>query len=559
MRILRLGVVLTVLVTAAVCQTGADQALNLDQAVDRIIAQEQTLLSTLSNYTPLAETYIQELSPDVELGLVPNRDHYFLSKAQVAAGVNEVRFGRKSSKLGGIFGKLKPSTGMQYNPVGFLQGMVIDAGGFDRQHYDFNYVRREFLGDVRCMVLDVTPKADSGAGRFKGRIWAEDQDFNVVRVSGVRVGAPKFRYYFHFDTWRLNVGPGAWLPAYIYSEETDVKYSLFKHARLKAQTRLWGYELQRLNRQDELGTITVEAPTEVADRSETAQDLSPIQSVRAWQQQAEENVLEKLQRAGLLAPTGEVEKVLSTVVNNLIVTNNLDIQPEVRSRVLLTAPLESFTIGHTIVLSRGLIDVLPDEASLAMVLAHELGHISLGHKSDTSFAFHDRVLFSDEETFRRMSFAQNPDDEAAADKKALELLKNSPYKDKLGEGGLFLRALAARAKQVPNLVSAHLGNRLALGEQAVRMPEVLSAAPALDLNKPDQIAALPLGARLKVDPWSNRLEMMKSKPVAGLAARDKMLFEVTPFMPHLTRRPAAEDTAPAAEVSRTAAQQVTSQ
>lgn len=60
-----------------------------------------------------------------------------------------------------------------------------------------------------------------------------------------------------------------------------------------------------------------------------------------------------------MAPYGEVDKVLETVVNNLEVTNNLDIQPEVRCRVLMTSTLESFTIGHTIVLSRGLVDVLP--------------------------------------------------------------------------------------------------------------------------------------------------------------------------------------------------------
>src|SRR5207244_6109737 len=68
--------------------------------------------------------------------------------------------------------------------------------------------------------------------------------------------------------------------------------------------------------------------------------------------------------------------------NNLEVTNNLDIQPEVRCRVLLTSTLESFTIGHTIVLSRGLIDVLPDEASLATMVAHELGHRSEEHTSE---------------------------------------------------------------------------------------------------------------------------------------------------------------------------------
>ena len=79
---------------------------------------------------------------------------------------------------------------------------------------------------------------------------------------------------------------------------------------------------------------------------------------RSWDRQAEDNVVDRLERLGLLAPQGEVDKVLETVVNNLEVTNNLDIQPEIRCRVLLTSTLESFTIGHTIVFSRGMIDVL---------------------------------------------------------------------------------------------------------------------------------------------------------------------------------------------------------
>ena len=78
-----------------------------------------------------------------------------------------------------------------------------------------------------------------------------------------------------------------------------------------------------------------------------------------WEQQAEENAVERLQKIGLLAPSGEVDKILATVVNNLLVTNNIDLQSDIRCRVLLTSPLESFTIGHTIVISRGLLDVLP--------------------------------------------------------------------------------------------------------------------------------------------------------------------------------------------------------
>ncbi len=245
--------------------------------------------------------------------------------------------------------------------------------------------------------------------------------------------------------------------------------------------------------------------------------------------------VDRLQKIGLLAPAGEVDKVLATVVNNLMVTNNIDLQGDIHCRVLLTSPLESFTIGHTIVMSRGLIDVLPDEASLAMVLAHELSHIVLGHHFDTKLAFNDKLFFPDEESFQRFDFKRSPADEEAADTKALELLKNSPYKDKLGNAGLFLKALQEKGPELSHLIRPHLGNSFAGGKNTVRMASLLAAAPALDEKRLDQIAALPLGGRVKVDPWTDQVELSKAKPVALTSAREKMEFEITPFFPYLTR------------------------
>src|SRR5437762_12714812 len=134
--------------------------------------------------------------------------------------------------------------------------------------------------------------------------------------------------------------------------------------------------------------------------------------------------MERLERQGLIAPRGEVDKVLETVINNLEVTNNLDIQPEVRCRVLMTSTLESFTIGHTIVLSRGLVDVLPDEASLATILAHELGNVVLGHRMDPAYGFFDNLLVEDKETFRHIGLARTPEEEGAASEKGMRLLNN---------------------------------------------------------------------------------------------------------------------------------------
>ena len=418
--------------TAAAVPKPADQPRTMDDVIDRVVANENKLNGQIRQYSPLVETYIQNLKGDKDLGYVPAGDKYFLGRADFSKGVQLVSLtdvqtrGKKVfTSIGNFF-----SFAMEYLPDGFLQMIFIDTTGFDKQHYKFDYVRREFLGEVRCLVFDVTPLPRSGKGRFLGRIWVEDQDYNVVRFNGAYGGGGHTSWYFHFDSWRTNVQPGLWMPSFVYSEDKELHYAVAKKLDFKAQTRLWGYNLGHASQEQELSKILVETP--VQDETKTANDLTPVQAQRSWDRQAEDNVVDRLQRIGLIAPKGEVDKVLDTVVNNLEVTNNLDIEPDVRCRVMMTSTLESYTIGHTIVLSRGLIDVLPDEASLATMLAHELSHIVLGHRLDSSYAFFDQLLVDDKETFRHFGFARTPDEENAANRKAIELLNNSPYNAQLG-------------------------------------------------------------------------------------------------------------------------------
>jgi peptidase M48-like protein len=506
---------------------------SFDQALDKVVEREHFFVAQMRHLHPLVETYIQNLKSDPEAGMVPKSDQYFLGRLDMTDGTEDRSFMGQPGFGHRALSKLTSLYALKFLPLGFAQMVILDED-FQRKYYDFTFVRREFLGDVRCLVIEVQPKRGSGNGRFVGRIWVEDEDYNVVRFNGTYGPHPRSAYYLHFDSWRLNLRPGVWLPAYIYSEESDLQRRFGRSLCFKAQTRLWGYDLQRLGRNEEFTQILVDAPQTVRDQSDTAQDATPVESQRLWERQAEENAVERLHKIGLIAPEGEVDKVLHTVVNNLAVTNNLEIQPEVHTRVLLTSPLESFTIGHTIVISRGLLDVLPDEASLAMVMAHELSHIALGHRLDTKLAFNDRMFFPDEDTFQRLDFARNPADEEAADKKALELLANSPYKDKLANAGLFLKALQERAPDLKNLIRPHLGDSLANGK-SLRMSALLNSAPQLESQRTDQIAALPLGGRIKLDPWSSRIELVKTKPIALISSREKMPFEITPFFPHLTR------------------------
>ena len=464
-----------------------------DQIVNRIVAQEKVFERSVTPFQPRIETYIQSLRPDNDKGTVPASDAYFLGRLSLVRGFNEPMFSDHNS--GNIAHK--------FFPIGFAAMIMPDRTRFDQQHYMFSYQGRQFLGSVRCVVFNVVPRTPIAKGSFVGRIWAEDQGYTIVRFDGTYEPNPR-SHYVHFDSWRENLGPNLWLPVAIYSQETDQRTGFFGHIDFKAQTRFWGYQLSGGPRQTSLTDIQVDPDNGggVNDESQTSHDRTPLE-----------------------------------------VTNNLTIDPEVRCRVMLTSPLESFTVGHTIVLSRGLIDVLPDEPSLAMVLAHELGHIVLDHGINTDYAFDDRMMFPDEQSFKRIRVAHTPEEEAAADQKGLELLKKSPYKDKLASAGLFLEAMQHEAPGVPNLISPHWGNQMVIKGRVDRMQALLASAPQLQVRDLKQIPALPLGARIQLDPWSDKLSLLQAQAVAILSPRDKLSFEITPLMPYLTRE---GDTASAA-------------
>jgi hypothetical protein len=516
-----------------------------DDIVDRMGKAERGVLERLKTSHPLVEVYIQNVAPDEARGWIPSDDNYFLGQLVVEGGPTIVPF-RGREQRGTVWRVMNVS----HLEDSFAAMVAPDWRGLERKRYEFTYVRREFLGESRCFVFDVRPLRNGKEG-FVGRIWIEDRDYNLVRFNGASRGSEeklsgmlKRKLSFHMDGWRVNVAPGVWVPSYVYSEETDLNNESSstskgqassskskRQARFKSQTRIWGYQAQNADRTDALTTIRIDEPN-VADPTEGAAQLSPVLSQRRWEQEAEANVLDRLEAIGLLAPAGEADKVLETVLNNLVVTNKLNLQRPLHARILLTSPLESFTVGNTIVLSRGLIDVLPDEASLATMLAHELSHVALGHQLiDTKFSFADRLMVPDGELLEALRFRRTTKEEAAADEKVIELLGKSPYHDKLADAGLFLRTLSEWAKQLPRLIQPHIGDYMADNGQMTRLADLMKQAPPLMSDSLEQIAALQLGSRLVVDAWSGKVALDRSPTVPLMSVREKIPFAVTPLMP----------------------------
>src|ERR1700733_1368913 len=190
--------------TTAPDSTPSQSAASLGDVIDRVVQREHLFLAQMRHMHPMVETYIQDLKADSDGNPQPVKDHYFLGRLDMADGPEDTSFTGQPGFGQRMLAKLTGVYSMHFLPLGFAQMVVLDTD-FQKKYYNFTFVRREFLGEVRCVVIDVEPKPTAPLGRFVGRIWVEDQDYNVVRFNGTYTSRPNTSFYLHFDSWRLNL------------------------------------------------------------------------------------------------------------------------------------------------------------------------------------------------------------------------------------------------------------------------------------------------------------------------------------------------------------------
>src|SRR5215467_7224726 len=518
------------------------QHIAFDDFIDSVVRQERRLTDLMRNFKPIIETYIQEEGSKLRFhqGIVPNGDDYFLSRLNLTGdSPSIVPIADEETWYQGAE-KYFVQDPLPFNQLAFAQALFPDFGHFDRQNYTFEFVRWEVLGEIRCAAVDVRPHGNSKKRGFVGRIWVEDRDHGIVRFRGAFTSQGLAKRAFHFDSWRLNTLGSWWMPAYVYTEEAKADDLSSHRVWFKAQTRVWGYDLQNAGDHQENAK-------RLPDRQEWVDPdrLSPAYTANETTDPPEDIVVERSQVGGLMAPDGDVDRILETVLNNLAITNNLDIAG-LRCRVLLTTPLESFVMGRTIVVSRGLLDVLPNEAALAVVLAHELAHVVLGHAVSSGHLTGFALPFPDSQIFTALDFHFDRTQEADANRKGMELFSKSPYKDQWVSAGLFLKELHASSGRFPILLHGRFSNDF-VSSHLVAKQAWDDSVKAPRTDRLQQISALPIGSRIVVDPWSDRIELLNSTPVLLMSRAEKIPFEVTPFYPHLRRLDAPKKTQRAAQ------------
>jgi hypothetical protein len=516
--------------------------------IDKAIVREKEVIKVVKDRAPLVETYIQNMKPDPVLLEVPESDEHHLARVDFSKVINDDlykdnkgNFAAKKSKLA-FLDSLKAITGISsslhltFHESGFVQMILMDSKDFDRQHYTFTFIRNDFLGNIPTAVFDVQPISGKREyGRFFGRIWVETREGNVVRFNGDFAGSIEtMKEFYHFDSWRTNVQPHLWLPTSFYVEESDPR-SPENTLKFKAINYVWGYVLKVPDTNAENTSVDV---VNAQDVSADAPDVSPLGAQREWQQQAEDNVIERFFQAGLLDAPSDFDKTLEALANNILAYNNILVSRPIKVRTLLTEPLESLAVGNTIIISKSLIDttsVLTSDGNQQMkdlyaILAFQVAHIILDHRLDTKYAFSDRLLFPSTSVFEQIPMHHTDADNTAAAKKAIELLSVKELADAPQYFGLYLQQLQARLKGLPALNTPMIGDALVKSDKdpTFWMQALVSKGIKLNMKDLNQQAAMPLANFLRFDPWTDQVIQMSYAREPIINERDKMPFEVEP-------------------------------
>ncbi|MFI5069322.1 MAG: hypothetical protein ACHP8A_00410 [Terriglobales bacterium] len=411
-----------------------------EQLTKRIFEGERAMISELRASRPVLETYIQSLWTDSE-GQSPIDDAYFLSTVNFMRGSEESGDGRPGYQTF-LAGQTARSRKIRLNngdrvaviPDGYLDMLFIDLEDFDADTYDLSFVHETNCNDSSCLMFSVMPRARISHGRFKGQIWVETSNFKIVRIRGTFTpvktqhlnlrtlfGVGGIPLYFHFDSTREEVSPGIWLPSYSYFDENRTWQQIDKNASTDLHYRghilMWGYK-----------DVGVEADANENHKSD---------------------LMRRLEQDKLLANAGIVEEGLNSILHRILAANNLDM-PAIECRLLLTTPVEMFHVGHTIILSRGLLNIVPDGSVIPVLLTHEIAEM-LAEKSVLSTKS-DQILWQ----------------------KTLEMVEHAGYAKGVGYTSLLFAQLAEHSKQIPNLLHPRSG--LSLLDIAKGLPKTAAVS-----------------------------------------------------------------------------------
>ena len=474
-------------------------ALTHEQLTRKIFAAERNMIAGLADTRLVLETYLQSLWPNTN-AQSPIDDAYFLSAVDFKRDFRIQDHGRRGYQTF-LFGQTEASKRVRVNngrnwkliPDGYLDMMFVDIEDFDADTYELKYLQKDSWGGTSCLKFSVIPKKPRLGGQFEGQIWVETSNFKIVRIKGTFTPSPlPFRkhlfggeagLYFTFDSVRQEVIPGTWLPSYTYFDENRRWQDLYHNGETdfhyRGHTFIWGY------RGREQKTLV--------SRNHKADAIG------------------RLEKDKLLANPGPAEQQLNNIARQILAASNI-FMPDLECRILLTTPIEIFSINHTIVLSRGLLNISSDREVIAVLLAHEIGDIMTGAYGIRPKAF-DESFFDEVGTrdFEGLGILRSSQKDAEAWKVGLALASRAGYSKGVEHATFLLDALALHSPQIPNLVRPRFGLGLLKIQGARQLPRTVQPITG--------VPPLLLRGEYVIDSWRDAI-YVGHQPVHGVDAQN---------------------------------------
>jgi len=89
--------------------------------------------------------------------------------------------------------------------------------------YNVKYVGREHVDELDTYVFDIEPKTlEKGQRYFRGRVWVDDKDLQIVKTAGTSAGLLKKKEdqaFPHFENYRENIEGHYWFPTYTRADD----------------------------------------------------------------------------------------------------------------------------------------------------------------------------------------------------------------------------------------------------------------------------------------------------------------------------------------------------
>jgi hypothetical protein len=417
-----------------------------------------------------------------------------------------------------------PRVRSEINPAGFVNMLLPDPTGMDLDIYTWTFRGHEIEGDVQMLVFDLKPKPGAGLGRFSGTVWVAAQDLQICRFDGGfdSQSQQKRSHYLHFVSVRNRVtlnNVSLWVPATVWIEERDFRTPTAAISGLKGRVNVFGIR-RTATRQTYKGSLQPEDRDVPVEKS----DASSLHDSRTFYERTEQKVLDFLEGIGVLAKRGRVDLVCEKVLYKLRGASAPDFPADLHCRVMLTSTVEWFVVGRTLIVSKSILDLPPDEPAMAALLAPALACIL---KDRPIQSISDAILQNRDQALRKLNFQNSAKDKTDYEREAITLLKNSEFAKKMATAAVFQQTAEKYCSALGALFAPRFGDRLSVCDPSSPLRQLDSMA----VRNPRGPAALVLGARLTVDQFSDEVAMVD--PPA-----DNAPFQLVPIdlVPRLLRQ-----------------------